>query len=204
MSSDKGFSWSDVSGTNISGATSATLSITPTNPAESGNEYRAALSNANGSSPTYSNPAELTVMFGTKVTTWGWNLYGQLGNGTFNGGSCGCSEVPVTTSLSPPAGVTVVQVAGGFGHSLALLSNGSVMAWGSNAYGQLGDASTLNSDVPVTVSLIPPGATVTAIAAGAYDSFALLSNGTVMAWGNNTYGGLGDGSTTGSKCARRR
>ena len=138
-------------------------------------------------------------MFGTKVTTWGWNLYGQLGNGTFNGGSCGCSEVPVTTSLSPPAGVTVVQVAGGFGHSLALLSNGSVMAWGSNAYGQLGDASTLISDVPVTVSLSPPpGATVTAIAAGAYDSFALLSNGTVMAWGNNTYGGLGDGSTTGS------
>jgi len=76
-------------------------------------------------------------------------------------------------------------------HSLALLSNGTVMAWGDNHEGQLGTGTTKTSAVPQPV----PGLSgVTAIAAGSLFSLALLANGTVMAWGDNAGGQLGTGT----------
>ncbi len=103
----------------------------------------------------------------TTVMAWGAPEHGQLGDGTMTGpGKCGleaCSDVPV--AVSGLSGVTAI--AAGETHSLALLSNGTVMAWGSNEYGQLGNGSEANSDVPVAVSLaLPPGVTVTAVWAG--------------------------------------
>jgi hypothetical protein len=87
----------------------------------------------------------------------------------------------------------VTQVSAGAEHSLALLANGTVMAWGDNSRGELGDASTTSSDVPVAV----PGLTgVTAVSAGDEFSLALLSDGTVMAWGDGGDGQLGDGRFT--------
>ncbi len=65
--------------------------------------------------------------------------------------------MPVNVSL--PAGTTVTAVAAGSLHSLALTSAGAVLAWGFNADGELGDASTGNSDVPVKVRL-PAGTRV--------------------------------------------
>jgi alpha-tubulin suppressor-like RCC1 family protein len=124
------------------------------------------------------------------VLAWGLNDEGQLGNA-----STGSSDVPVNVSL--PAGTTVTAVASGALHSLALTSTGAVLAWGYNADGELGDGSTTNSDVPVNVKL-PAGTKVTAIAAGGYDSLALTSTGTVLAWGYNADGELGDGGTANS------
>jgi alpha-tubulin suppressor-like RCC1 family protein len=135
-----------------------------------------------------------TVLFATSVATasavafgaaaWGYNGSGQLGNGTTT-----ISHVPV--AVSGLSGVTAVAAGGE--HSLALLSNGTVMAWGSNREGQLGTGNTTSSRVPVAV----PGLSgVTAIAAGKEHSLALLSNGTVMAWGGNEEGQLGAGKTT--------
>ena len=73
--------------------------------------------------------------------------------------------------------------------SLALESGGSVWAWGA---GDLGNASTSNSSVPVQV----PGITgATQIAAGNSQSLVLTSSGTVSAWGSNTYGEDGNGTT---------
>jgi alpha-tubulin suppressor-like RCC1 family protein len=66
------------------------------------------------------------------------------------------------------------------------------MAWGANESGQLGDASTEDSDVPVPVTGLSG---VISIAAGSADSLALLSDGTVMAWGANENGQLGNAST---------
>ena len=66
----------------------------------------------------------------------------------------------------------VTAIAAGFGYSLALKSDGTVVAWGSNARGQ--------ASVPAGLS------GVTAIAAGYYHSLALKSDGTVVAWGDNT------------------
>lgn len=136
------------------------------------------------------------------VLAWGANGSGQLGdNSTIS------SDVPVAVSL--PSGVTATQVAGGYGDSLALLSNGTVLDWGENTSGQLGNGSITNSHVPVAVCNVgatPPCSAgngnlltgVTAIAAGFDHSLALLKSGTVVAWGANFAGQLGDGTVSGS------
>ena len=136
----------------------------------------------------------LALLNNGTVMAWGYNPFGELGNGTTTS-----SDVPVPVSLSPPAGVTVTAVSAGYDHSLALLSNGTVMAWGENSLGELGSATKADSgcycsDVPVVVSGLNG---VTAISAGGRHSMALLSNHTVLAWGANYYGELGDGTVTG-------
>jgi len=88
-------------------------------------------------------------------------------------------------------------VAAGGGHSLALTSTGSVLAWGTGGSGQLGDGTTAGSDVPVSVHL-PAGTRVTALAAGGAHSLALTSTGSVLAWGAGVRGQLGVGTTAGS------
>src|SRR5271155_5703449 len=117
---------------------------------------------------------------------WGDNGNGQLGDESVIVGAI--SDVPVeVTGLSG-----VSAIAAGAEHSLALLSNGTVMAWGWNNSGQLGNGSNEpNSGVPVEVSELSG---VSAITAGNEYSLALLSNTTMMAWGNGIDGELGNGS----------
>jgi alpha-tubulin suppressor-like RCC1 family protein len=124
------------------------------------------------------------------VLAWGNNAVGELGDGT----SGPSSDVPVAVSLPPGAPVTAIAAGGG--HSLAVTSTGSMVAWGYNAYGELGNATTVSSDVPVVVNL-PTDTEVTAVAAGLYHSLALTSTGRVLAWGENNYGQLGDGTSKG-------
>ena len=76
----------------------------------------------------------------------------------------------------------MVQVAGGFLSSLAVLSDGTVCAWGSNEYGQLGNATTTYTSVPIQVKGLTG---VVAVAAGYGHSLALRNDGTVWAWGND-------------------
>jgi YVTN family beta-propeller protein len=129
------------------------------------------------------------------VEAWGYNLDGELGNGSFTTSSpYGISSPGAVSGLSG-----VVAVAGGQFHSLAVKSDGTVWAWGSNNYAQLGYAVESNSDTPGQV--IGPGGSgfltgVVAIAGGGAHSLALKSDGTVWAWGNNGNGQLGDGTTT--------
>ncbi|MGW2425904.1 RCC1 domain-containing protein [Streptomyces sp. NPDC001709] len=87
----------------------------------------------------------------------------------------------------------VVAIAAGSHHGLVLRSNGTVVAWGANIDGQLGNGSNTNSNTPVQVSGL--GA-VTAIAAGNFHSLAALSDGTPRGWGGNSSGQLGNGTTT--------
>src|SRR4051812_29252639 len=76
------------------------------------------------------------------------------------------------------------KIAAGSNHSLSLCHNGTARSWGYNLYGQLGDGSTgTSSSSPVQVAT---GTAVKAIAAGSSFSLALLTNGTVWAWGDNT------------------
>ncbi|WP_437275117.1 hypothetical protein WME90_28135 [Sorangium sp. So ce375] len=120
------------------------------------------------------------------VYAWGANLDGQIGDGsTVNRAS------PVEITVSPSADVKVKAVSAGASHSLALLTDGTVMAWGNNKYGQLGVDSTA-----VPVPMVVRGLVdVKAIAAGGYISMALDNNGKVWVWGNNSYGELGNDSS---------
>jgi alpha-tubulin suppressor-like RCC1 family protein len=126
---------------------------------------------------------------------WGLNKSGQLGNGSNTGPEkCGpeqvaCSTIPV--AVSELSGVIAVSAGGS--HSLALLENGTAVAWGENSGGQLGDGTENDSDVPVAVSGLSE---VVAVAAGRDHSLALLSDGSVMAWGSNGNGQLGNGTET--------
>lgn len=82
------------------------------------------------------------------VYTWGYNFYGQLGNG--NTGTD--SNVPVAVSTSGVlSGKTITQVAAGGYYSIALASDGTVYTWGDNYYGQLGTRNNINYYVPVAV-----------------------------------------------------
>jgi alpha-tubulin suppressor-like RCC1 family protein len=76
----------------------------------------------------------------------------------------------------------VVSAAAGEYHSLALKSDGTIWAWGENYDGQLGNGTTISSDIPVRVKELNG---IVAVAAGDFHSIALKSDGTVWAWGEN-------------------
>ena len=126
------------------------------------------------------------------VVCWGWNDSGQLGNGRQGCGDVRCSS-PIPVAVSG-LGSGVAAIAAGGVHSCALTSVGGVVCWGDNSYGQLGDGTTTNRYTPVAVSGLSSG--VVAIAAGGDHTCALTSAGAVVCWGYNTYGQLGDGTTT--------
>jgi alpha-tubulin suppressor-like RCC1 family protein len=130
------------------------------------------------------------------VAAWGDNTYGQLGNG-----GTASSNVPVAVKMKGAlSGKTVVAVDAGSDHNLALCSDGSVIAWGRNAQGQLGNGNTEDSHVPVAVlkSGVISGKTVVAVSAGGSHSLALCSDGKVAAWGGNASGCLGNGTAISS------
>jgi uncharacterized repeat protein (TIGR01451 family) len=126
------------------------------------------------------------------VWTWGGNDDGQLGIGTY-GPSLQGQGVPVpVTGLGPGSGV--IAVAAGDRYCLALKADGSVLAWGLNGFKQLGVDGISGSNVPVAVTGLGPGSGVIAIAAGEEFSLALKADGSVLAWGGNTYAELGGGA----------
>ncbi|MFB7605374.1 RCC1 domain-containing protein [Streptomyces gardneri] len=134
------------------------------------------------------------------VVSWGSNGFGQLGDGNTAGSSLvpgrACGNATCTVPLQK-----VVQVAAGNGHSIALLDDGSVLGWGNNGSGQLGDGTTTNRSTSVRVCAVDEPAPcasflrgVVSVAVGDVHSFALLTDGTVVAWGSNVIGRLGDGT----------
>jgi alpha-tubulin suppressor-like RCC1 family protein len=174
----------------------------------------------------------LAVTSDGRLLAWGDNNYGQLGDGsTANSSTPVWVDLPAGTRVTAvaadgyslavtsdgrllawgendsgittpvpvdlPAGTRITAVAGGGNYNLAVTSGGRVLAWGENDYGQLGDGSTTDSSTPVQVDL-PAGTRVTAVAVGNGQSMALTSAGSVLAWGQNDWGELGNGNTTDS------
>jgi alpha-tubulin suppressor-like RCC1 family protein len=138
------------------------------------------------------------------VWTWGYNNYGQLGNGTSGSGTNKPTPVKVTVTGGEPL-ENVKAVAAGQSHSVALKSDGTVWSWGYNYAGQLGDGTTENSNraVQVTESSSTKLTKATAVAAGDYFTVVLKEDGTVWSCGQNSNGQLGNGTTTSSNRAVR-
>jgi len=120
----------------------------------------------------------------------GENDLGQLGDGTETP-----SATPVEVAL--PSSVDVTAVAAGESHSLALLEDGRVFAWGENDFGQLGDGTEETRLAPVEVDLSGFGSPPLDVLAANWSSYALLEDGTLLGWGRNSGGQLGDGSEEG-------
>jgi alpha-tubulin suppressor-like RCC1 family protein len=118
---------------------------------------------------------------------WGTNHSGLLGNGTTDNQARSLVAIPV------PGLTDVVAIEGGVDNRYALKADGTVLAWGSNAHGQIGNGSTSTEHVrsPVAVSGLT-GAV--AIALGeAHNGYALTSDGSLWAWGDNLNYQLGRG-----------
>ena len=126
------------------------------------------------------------------VFAWGYNNRGQLGNA-----STLASALPLAIGSSGALdGKVVVALRASGAHSLALCADGTLAAWGWNKSGQLGLSGAAQSTVPVIVGL--GGAAPTRIALGNNHSLALLADGSLAAWGDNTYGQLGNTTMTSS------
>jgi alpha-tubulin suppressor-like RCC1 family protein len=150
-----------------------------------------ALSQVTGISAGWDSSAAV-VAGGASVWAWGGNDNGQLGDGTLAG-----RTTPVRVTQ-----IGTVHIAGGAaggavegGEFAAVLgTDGSVWAWGNDTLGQLGNAPAA---APVTrpVNTIGAGSGITQISAGLVNMVALKSDGTVLAWGSNQFGQLGNGTT---------
>jgi alpha-tubulin suppressor-like RCC1 family protein len=126
------------------------------------------------------------------VYAWGDVEFGRLGIGeapVLRIGTNAPRTMPVLLYPVRVPGLTAVKaVAAGREHSLALMADGTVRAWGRNKSGQLGDGTTVDRNAPVQV----PGITsAVAVAAGRSISAALLADGTVLAWGDNSNDAMG-------------
>ncbi len=149
-----GYQWY-FNGNSLPGAIGATLTLTNVQATNTG-AYAVWVTNNYGG--MFSSNAILSLL---NVYAWG---AGHTNTGIYpTNGQC-----MVPTNLT---GVTAVA-AGGY-HSMALLANGRVVAWGNNAYGQTNTQTSLSN--------------AAAISAGLYHCLALRSNGTVAAWGYSSY-----------------
>jgi alpha-tubulin suppressor-like RCC1 family protein len=128
---------------------------------------------------------------------WGYNSFGQLGNGSKTYSPVpGPVLVSGITGLSP--GTTALSVSAGGSHSCAVMADGTAKCWGNNNNGQVGNNSTTESLAPVPVSGITgsaPPSTAVSVSTGQLYSCAVMADGTARCWGDNTYGPLGNNST---------
>ncbi len=142
-----------------------------------------------------------------EVAAWGEGSSGDIGDGHYEPQDMPVKVCAVGVSECPdgPYLQEVAQLASGSTFHLALLDDGSVVAWGRNRSGQLGGGAPLtatSTPVPVCTVVEAPCSPehqltgVLQLAAGYETSYALLQNGTVLAWGRNgSEGALGDGKS---------
>jgi len=122
---------------------------------------------------------------GSTLSCWGMNDYGVLGINMTGPRDTPTPVVNLSNVVSVSVGTT--------GHACAVVSSDRrAYCWGRDAFGELGDATTMDSSIPVPVQNLSGAVKV---AAGSYSTCALLLTGQVSCWGDNSAGELGDGTT---------
>jgi len=133
------------------------------------------------------------ITIGGGTYCWGINEFGQLGDGAPTGAAqClgyPCSTVPAAVV----GGLRFVAVTAGSHHACGIAAGGAAYCWGDNAYGELGDGTTVGKAAPVAVR---GGLSFVALSAGAGHTCGVTTGGAVHCWDLNDSGQLGDGTTT--------
>src|SRR5881394_1946045 len=131
------------------------------------------------------------------VWTWGANFGGKLGIGSFT-----TNRILVPVEVHGIGNVdylhSISAIMGGEVHNVAVKSDGTVWAWGSNFQGQLGDGTTNDAALPVQTGLgsVPPLTPVTKLGGRTYWNLAVKSDGSMWAWGMNSSGQIGNGTVS--------
>jgi len=148
----------------------------------------------------YTHSAAITSI--GRIFTWGYNLYGQLGDGTTDNQSV---PTEITNQFSILSGEIITQVSLGYEYSSGITSSGRIFTWGRNDNGQLGDSTTINKSIPREIGYnifniirnpLPASENITQVFLGYGYSSAITSSGRIFTWGSNWYGQLGDGTST--------
>jgi alpha-tubulin suppressor-like RCC1 family protein len=117
---------------------------------------------------------------------WGYNFYGQIGNGT--------TALTITPVEVTAGSTNWKQVSGGRFHTAAVKTDGTLWCWGQNAYGHLGDNTSIDKTTPTQVS--GGGTTWKQVAGGIRHTVAVKTDGTLYGWGQNSEGQLGLNNVT--------
>ena len=126
-----------------------------------------------------------SILDNGSLMCWGLNNRGQIGIGTTTN-----AHTPQWVDLG--SGTNVTQVANGYRHTCAMLENGSLMCWGENSNGQLGNGQSYNTQTtPLWVDL-GAGRTATRIDASNDNICAIVDNGSLYCWGTNSNGMLNE------------
>ena len=130
------------------------------------------------------------ILNDASIACWGYNDEGQLGLGNTTN-----QHLPVEITLPP--GRSAYALSSGFGHACAILDDWSIVCWGDNQYGQLGDGTADDRHSPTPV-IAPVGSKAVQISAGSSSTCAIFDGGEIKCWGDNGNGQLGTGNTISS------
>jgi alpha-tubulin suppressor-like RCC1 family protein len=133
-----------------------------------------------------------------RVFVWGLNSSGQLGNNLISYDSANSDPIEITNYFGLNDGELVISISMGSEHSIAYTSEGRIFTWGNNTYGQLGDGTTINKNIPTEITSqfgLLPSENPIRISAGSNHNLLVTNLGRIFSWGKNNYGQLGDGTT---------
>jgi alpha-tubulin suppressor-like RCC1 family protein len=141
-------------------------------------------------SPSLNNGHTAVIKINGTLWTWGFNGQGQLGNNT-------TTQRP-TPSTTFAGGNNWKQVSCGSEHTSAIKTDGTLWTWGLNSYGELGiNIAGLNTNGRTTpVTTFAGGTNWKQVFCGSQHTAAIKTDGTLWVWGRNSYGQLGNNTTT--------
>jgi alpha-tubulin suppressor-like RCC1 family protein len=128
--------------------------------------------------------ARCAVLADGTAQCWGDNSFGEVGNNTW-----GVTN-PVPTPVSGLTGAVAINCGGG--STCALINDGTARCWGANVRGEIGDGTTTMRLTPVPVSNLSDAVAI--VTSDSLVTCALRVSGGVLCWGDNSSGGVGDGT----------